>query len=75
MAKPILIVGALLPNQKFYDIYYRNLQKLLSEDYYCILYAHDHNTPHFQVFYEKDFNEVKYEELKQLVNDLIIKKN
>ncbi len=75
MAKPIFIIGASFPDMKSYYRAQENIHQVLGEDYYCILYPHNHDTPHFQVFYEKDFNEVKYEELKQLVGDLIINNN
>jgi hypothetical protein len=74
MVKPIFIVGASFPDMESYDTAHEYIRQALGEDYYCILYPHNHDTPHFQVFYEKDFNEVKYEELKQLVSDLITNK-
>jgi hypothetical protein len=75
MVKPIFIVGVSFINDEHFNLTQKSLQETLGEDYYCIVYLHNHDTPHFQVFYEKDFNEVKYEELKQLVGDLITSNN
>jgi len=38
-------------------------------DYYILIYPHAKDDIEFKCFYEKDFNEVKYEEMKHLVID------
>ena len=73
MAKPILTIGI---SERFREDLQR-LQAQFSEqlsDYHVIVYMMAVNDeamaePKFQAFYEKDFNEVKYEELKQIVKD------
>jgi hypothetical protein len=40
-------------------------------DYYILVHGTYEDNPSFQVFYEKDFNEVKFEVLKQIVKDYI----
>lgn len=70
MPKPIFIIG--LPEAAGMDqnaIQNEIVRKL--EDYYIIVYPIGDDEPKFQVFYEKDFNEVKYEELKQIVLDAV----
>lgn len=45
-----------------------NLDKELS-DYHILVVPSNVDEPKFEAFYEKDFNEVKFEELKQIVKD------
>jgi len=65
--KPILIVN--IPNS-----YTRQIVQQLSEDikkaitgYHIVVIQQDVPLITFEVFYEKDFNKVKYEELKELI--------
>ena len=70
MPKPIFIIG--FPEAQGMDlnaIYNTIAQKL--EDYYVIIYPIGGDRPEFKVFFEKDFNLVKYEELKQIVLDAV----
>ena len=41
------------------------------EYYWFCFYKYDIDEPQLQVFYEKDFTEIQYEELKQLITDAI----
>jgi len=41
----------------------------MTEEYWLLGFHGDVDVPQVQVFYEKDFNEVKYEELKALVKN------
>lgn len=42
-----------------------------SQYYWFCFYKSNITEPEFKVFYEKEFNQVKFEELKQMVNDAI----
>ena len=44
-----------------------DLNKMMGKDYYILVFIAAVTEPRFQVFYEKDFNEVKYEELKEYI--------
>jgi hypothetical protein len=76
MAKPIFLVGI---NHKQYhecpesiDLMSDILSKQLF-DYHVVIYSHIKEDIEFQAFHEKDFNEVKYEELKEIVRNSINK--
>jgi hypothetical protein len=46
------------------------------KDYYWFcFYKYEIEEPEFKVFYEKDFNEIKYEELKKLIIENLCQKN
>lgn len=69
MAKPIFLIG--LPYKRVHQAQIYDIQKSLESkftDYYTLVYT-QHNVEDvlFNVFYEKDFNEIKYEELKEIV--------
>jgi hypothetical protein len=71
MAKPIFLVGVpkIAPIQIIQE-----LQKSLEskyEDYYILVYRTSSSELEFRCFFEKDFDEVKYEELKQIVRDAV----
>lgn len=72
MAKPIFIVE--LPGNSF-DMQTRdNVQHYLDEkfdDYHILVTTTYSDTIEYKAFFEKDFDEVKYEELKQIVRDNI----
>lgn len=71
MTKPIFIVGLPLDCS---DTELEYVQKLLDrklEDYYSLVYTTNDNEIQFKAFYEKDFDQIKYEELKQIVQDSI----
>jgi len=66
MAKPIFLVG--LPFEAVKDV--NELQKDFEkkmEDYYTLIYTHNKDDIEFKALYEKDFDKVKFEELKELV--------
>ena len=69
MAKPIFTVGIDICS---FEENYERVEKMCTEkmpDYYVLVYSATTTDPIFNVYYEKDFNEVKYEELKQIVKD------
>ena len=71
MSKPIFIIG--LPaetNSDQMDSIQKNLYKQF-KDYHVLVYCAFEDDIRFECFYEKDFNEVKYEELKQIVKERI----
>ena len=70
--KPIFIVGI---NDPLTPEHFQQTQDMMAEkfsDYHVLIYQ-DESLPElrFEVFYEKDFNEVKYDELKALVKERI----
>lgn len=66
-AKPIFVVGVPLGTSiaTSSNIVEQIKEKL--EDYYIIVYPTNTSEFNFQCFYEKDFNDVKYEELKAII--------
>lgn len=71
MTKPIFLVG--FPkgsNVSDIEIAEKVLNKSI-EQYYPIVYISKSEDYVFQCFYEKDFNEVKFEELKQIIRDAV----
>jgi hypothetical protein len=70
-AKPIFIIR--VPKRFLKDIAetQNELQKTIGKDYYILILCDEFNSDkvEFECFHEKDFNEVKYEELKQIVED------
>ena len=79
MAKPILTVG--LPSGTFKETINSTSDRLncpkkgLSKEYHILCYAQTNGEEiKFEVFYEKDFTEVQYEELKQIIINNISKK-
>lgn len=73
MAKPILVVGLSKGNspREVAEIQHQIERMPISNEYYVLPYRRLDDETTFEVFYEKDFNEVKYEELKQLITDKI----
>ena len=73
MAKPIFTIG--FPSQTTKEAYEETLKEIdkrkdLLEDYHVICYINPSPEDfHFNAFYEKDFDEVKLEELKQFIQD------
>lgn len=67
MAKPIFIVRY----PKVVSIEQAlELEKMVNNklpDYHCFICQSDIDNFKFECFYEKDFDEIKYEELKQIV--------
>jgi hypothetical protein len=72
MAKPIFLIA--LPYEAVYDI--QDIQKSLENkltDYHLLIYTHNKNEIEFRAVYEKDFDEVKFEELKEIIRGTVIK--
>lgn len=70
--KPIFIIG--VPYASMADI--EKISKELdisniNDDYHILVISVNHDNPFFKVFYEKDFNEIKYKELKNIVKSQI----
>lgn len=75
MAKPIFIAFIpvhSLPTEEI-ETYISDIAKQSDmPDYHCLwVPVHSLDYPTFKVFYEKDFDLVKYEELQQIVKDSI----
>jgi len=74
--KPIFLVGTPIQGDVFEDQYHvKNLANLIKskigDEYHVLVYGTGLAELKFQVFYEKDFNEVKYEELKAIISNLV----
>ena len=71
-AKPIFIVS--IPSKNANE-YVAELTEILNKrlnDYHVLVVQYDEiDFPEFKVFYEKDFNKVKYEELKAIVSKYV----
>lgn len=73
MPKPIFTIG--LPSQTTREAYEETSKEIgrrkdLLEDYHVLVYINPKSEDfHFNTFYEKDFDEVKLEELKQFIQD------
>ena len=69
MAKPIFIVEApMMQTQEEFA----NVQKLLENklnDYHVLMVKMDVNDFNFKVFYDKDFTEINYDELRKLIKE------
>jgi len=66
MTKPIFLVAIPFEQYKSIDDIQKNLEEKLT-DYHVLIYLHDKEEIEFQAFYEKDFNQIKFDELKQIV--------
>jgi len=74
MTKPIFLVG--VPRNTDYEKVLKDqveLERKL-DGYYLLVYQTNQDEIKFQCFYEKDFDEVKFEELKQIVKENLITK-
>lgn len=78
MAKPILVIGvpSKVSGEEFREVKNRLSEyKELQEDYHVLIYTnHIIDETKFEVFYEKDFNEVKYKELKAIIEKAVNRK-
>lgn len=66
MAKPIFLVA--LPYEATDKI--QDIQKSLEQqltDYHTLIYIHNKDEIEFRAVYEKDFDEIKFEELKEII--------
>ena len=71
MTKPIFLVG--LPQMVSFEQIeevQKNLEQKL-EQYYPLVYMTNSGEIDFKCFFEKDFDEVKFDELKQIVRDAV----
>ena len=66
--KPIVVVTT-PPLGKFSRDRLRYLFKPLKDEYHAFILEANVMAPKVEVFYEKDFNKIKYEELKKLIQD------
>lgn len=71
MAKPIIIIGVPnnLPHYEYEEV--EESLGVLKDEYYIIVYPRNDTETTFEVFYEKDFNHVKFEELKEIIKSKI----
>ena len=76
MAKPIFTVG--LPYSIYYEMgeitindVHESVSNIIGDEYYTLAYVLPDGIDDYklQVFYEKDFDEVKYEELNKIIMD------
>ena len=70
-AKPIFIVIMPLGSENDLEMV-RETQKRIESimpDYHVLVFMEDREDVKFEAFYEKDFNKVKFEELKRIVTD------
>lgn len=73
-AKPIFTIGlpSRTPHNEVLEIVEKTTNNFNNE-YHILAYISSSDVIEFQCFYEKDFNEVKYDELKKIVMDKIKK--
>jgi hypothetical protein len=68
MAKPIFLVELPISTNEEEVIGIQSMLESKMTDYYSIVYrSRSSYDIDFKVFYEKDFDEIKYEELKEMV--------
>ena len=69
MAKPILVITiSRSESEQSASAIQKIVKKTVDNEYHVIIVSVDiEQAPKFEVFYEKDFNEVKYEELKSII--------
>lgn len=66
MAKPIFLIGAKNPEKL------GNVIDGKITDYHVLVYPIRHNGYEFNVFYEKDFTDIKFAELKEFINQAML---
>lgn len=69
MPKPIFIIQ--IPDterRENFELYIKQLENKFPE-YYVLIHTAPIKRVEFKMFYDNDFDEIKYEELKQLVLD------
>ena len=67
MAKPIIVIKAPYINMEQLASVNKSIGDDVRKDYYVFVINSNSNDWQFECFYEKDFNEVKYEELKKQI--------
>ncbi len=66
MPKPILVITIpQIPTQEYLDQMNRDLRQGTENEYHVIIILG--KEVNVEVFYEKDFNQVKFDELKQII--------
>jgi len=73
MAKPKPIIAITIPHymaQEGVDKISKSVKETVKEEYHVFIITNNSDEINFQVFYEKDFNEVKYKELKTIIKEL-----
>ena len=71
MAKPIFFIRVPETLKEYFEIICESLKEM--EDYYCFAILSNIEDFEVQLFYEKDFNEVKFDELKEIIKNSIKK--
>lgn len=67
MAKPIFLAGIPdIKSEEQLSNIYKSLEQKIT-DYHVLVYPINTGIPIFECFYEKDFNQVKFEELKDII--------
>jgi hypothetical protein len=71
MTKPIFLVGLpqMVSLEQIEEVQ-KNLEQKLKQ-YYTLVYMANSSEIDFKCFFEKDFDEVKFDELKQIVRDAV----
>ena len=72
IAKPIFLVGISFEHVSQIEDWQKVFENKFN-DYHVILYFIDDRIPKFDVFYEKDFKEADFKELKKIVKQTIDK--
>jgi hypothetical protein len=74
MPKPIFLIG--VPNDIRSEEQVHNIRKAIErkiKDYHVLVYTSNTSEFDFKCFYEKDFDNVRFEELKEIVKQTINK--
>lgn len=68
MPKPIIFLGIPEgPDFSISNFIEKSIGGKFRDEYHFLIYKIKRDVPKMEVFYEKDFNEVRYEELKAIV--------
>lgn len=71
MTKPIFLVGLpQMASREQVEEVQKNLERKLKQ-YYPLVYLTNGSDIDFKCFFEKDFDEVKFEELKEIVRNAV----
>jgi hypothetical protein len=71
MAKPILVVTIpQTPTQEYLQGFSQDVTQRIANEYHVLVIVGD--VTKVEVFYEKDFNQVKYEELKAIIEKEVL---
>ena len=75
MAKPIFIIESpIIQTREEFDRMQKTLQNELN-DYHVLMVSSDRDEFNFEVFYDKDFTHVNYDELKKIIYDKLNQDN